>query len=47
MDKKTVITTNLSLDAIAVRYNQRIMSRLSDKRKSHVVEIDGNDLRLK
>ena len=45
-DKKTIVTTNLSLDAIAQRYNQRIMSRLSDKRKSVAIEINGKDLRL-
>ncbi|MBR1747644.1 MAG: ATP-binding protein [Clostridia bacterium] len=47
MDKKTIITTNLSLDKIAEKYNQRIMSRLSDKRHSMVVEIEGEDLRLR
>ena len=47
MDKKTIVTTNLSLDAIAQKYNQRIMSRLSDKKLSSVWEIEGEDLRLK
>ena len=47
MDKKTIVTTNLSLDAIAQKYNQRIMSRLSDKKLSGVWQIEGDDLRLK
>ena len=46
MDKKTIVTTNLSLDSIATRYNQRIMSRLSDKRRSLVLELVGSDLRI-
>ena len=46
MDKKTIVTTNLSLESIATRYNQRIMSRLSDKRRSLVLELVGTDLRI-
>lgn len=45
-EKKTILTTNLSLEKIGERYNQRIMSRLSDKRNACVLQLDGEDLRI-
>ena len=46
-NKLTVITSNLELDAILSRYNERIFSRLCNKRESFVAKIEGKDLRLK
>lgn len=48
-DKKlsTVITTNLDTDDFSRRYNERICSRLFDKRVSKIIEIAGDDLRRK
>lgn len=45
-DKKTVITTNLDIRGLEEKYGQRIMSRLSDKRKSLVINIGGEDYRI-
>ena len=42
----TVITTNLSPDGILRCYNERIYSRLFDKRRSLPLSFDGEDLRL-
>lgn len=41
----TVITTNLDADDFAKRYNERICSRLFDRRVSKVIEFSGDDLR--
>lgn len=46
MNKPTIITTNLSPDEILARYNERIFSRLCNKRESFLAHIDGDDLRL-
>lgn len=43
----TVITTNLAMDELAYRYGERAYSRLTDKSKTFVVEIGGDDLRKK
>ena len=45
-DKKTIITTNFDLRKLEEKYGQRIMSRLSDKRKSLVINIGGEDYRI-
>lgn len=45
-DKKTVITGNLTLRALEEKYGQRIFSRLSDKTKSAILPISGDDYRL-
>lgn len=42
----TVITTNLDTQDILTRYNERIFSRLFNKRESFAVHIEGKDLRL-
>lgn len=42
----TVISTNLDLNAIAETYEERIFSRLSDKKNSLVLNFTGKDLRL-
>lgn len=41
----TVITTNLDADDFSKRYNERICSRLFDRRVSKVIEFSGDDLR--
>lgn len=41
----TVITTNLDADDFSKRYNERICSRLFDKRVSKIIEFSGDDLR--
>ena len=43
--RTTVITSNLSLDAIAVRYGERIASRLFDKKLSYTREFNFDDIR--
>ena len=43
----TVITTNLSPDDIMRQYNERIYSRMCDKRGSLFLPFTGDDLRLK
>ena len=47
LGKKTLITTNLSLRNLENKYDQRIFSRLMDKKNSLVIQIKGDDLRLK
>lgn len=46
LGKLTVITTNLAFDGIIDRYNERIFSRLVNKRESLLMHIEGQDLRL-
>ena len=46
LGKLTVITTNLTFDGIIDRYQERIFSRLVNKRESLLLYIDGQDLRL-
>lgn len=41
----TVITSNLSIDGIAVRYGERIASRLFDRRLCYTAEFDFADIR--
>lgn len=41
----TIITSNLSVDEIAVRYGERIASRLFDKKLCFTAEFDFNDVR--
>ncbi len=45
-NKATVITTNLTLTQILEVYDERIYSRLKDKKSSIVVNITGEDIRL-
>lgn len=45
-NKNTVITTNLSLNEIETRYEQRITSRLLDVNQTANFEVNGCDLRL-
>ena len=43
----TLISTNLSFDAIENRYGNRLFSRIFNKRTTKVVSFVGNDLRIK
>ena len=45
-NRPVVITTNLMLDELNNRYDERICSRLCNKRNSNLIFIDGKDLRL-
>lgn len=45
-NKLTIITTNLGIKEIQNKYNERIMSRLCNKRESFMVQIQGTDIRL-
>lgn len=45
-NRPTIITTNLKLDELNMRYDERIYSRLCNKRNSALIFIDGDDLRL-
>lgn len=45
--KMTIVTTNLSPDAIADTYDQRLASRLFDKNTSRTIPFDFDDLRKK
>ncbi len=46
-NKSTIITTNLNLEQILVRYGERTFSRLCNKSNSLTIKIDNSDLRLK
>ncbi len=46
-DKSTIITTNLSPEQILDRYEERIFSRICNKRNTLIVEFKGKNLRLK
>jgi len=46
LGKKTIITSNLSLRDMELKYGQRICSRLFDKKNSIVLQFEGSDLRL-
>ncbi len=46
IEKKTIFTTNLDVRELEIRYGQRIVSRLLDKRKGAVLPISGRDYRL-
>lgn len=43
----TIITTNLNSGELLDRYNERIFSRLVNKRESMLIQIQGDDLRCK
>ena len=45
--KKTVITSNLSIDEIRDRYDYRLCSRLVDTNESIIISFEGTDLRQK
>jgi len=47
LNKLTVITTNLEPKELLDRYNERIFSRLFNKRESFLTQITGSDLRIK
>jgi len=47
MGKHLVLTTNLTTEQLNERYTQRIVSRLMDRSSSIVLNIAGEDLRLK
>ena len=46
-NKRTIITTNLSLEGILEKYGDRVFSRICNKRNSLLLRIENNDLRLK
>lgn len=46
-NRPTIITTNLQMNDIFVYYGERIFSRLVNKKTSILINIDGEDLRLK
>ena len=45
--KNTIITTNFNVDQIDKVYDGRISSRITDKRNSAIIEMQGSDLRHK
>lgn len=45
-NRPIIITTNLMLDELNNRYDERICSRLCNKRNSNLIFIEGEDLRL-
>lgn len=47
LNKKTIITSNLSLDEIRERYDYRLGSRLIDKNSSITINVENKDLRQK
>ena len=44
--KRTMITTNLSLEELMARYGERTVSRMTNKSYSLTRELSGEDLRL-
>ena len=46
LNKLTVISTNLGPQELMNRYNERIFSRLFNKRESLNYQINGKDIRL-
>lgn len=46
-NKSTIITTNLSPDDILARYEERIFSRIFNKRTTLVLKFEGKNVRLK
>ncbi len=46
LNKLTIITTNLEPQELLARYNERIFSRLFNKRESLLTQIVGSDLRI-
>ena len=43
--KTTVVTSNLTLNAIAIKYGERIASRLFDHKLCYAKEFDFGDIR--
>lgn len=46
-NKRTVITSNLTLSDVFDRYDERIFSRIADQKSSIAINLDGDDRRLK
>ncbi len=44
-NKHFIITTNLSADELLSRYNERFLSRISNKTQTAIISFNGNDLR--
>jgi DNA replication protein DnaC len=44
--KHTVFSTNLSLEDLKKRYTPRIYSRLMDRKLSHILQFQGQDIRF-
>lgn len=44
--KTTIIGTNLSLTELLERYGERVLSRLAEKKRVHIFELYGRDLRI-
>jgi len=47
MGRHLIFTTNLTTDELCARYTQRIVSRIMDRATTVVLNVDGDDLRLK
>lgn len=45
-DKFTIFTTNHKMDTIQEKYGKRVYSRIADKTRAKVIELNGIDLRL-
>ncbi len=45
-NKHFIITTNLSSSEILSRYNERFLSRISNKKQTAIIPFNGNDLRV-
>ena len=45
-NKHFIITTNLTAEEMLSRYNERFISRLSDKNKTKFIPFNGKDLRF-
>lgn len=45
-DKFTIFTTNHKMDTIQEKYGKRVYSRIADKTRAKVIELNGKDLRL-
>lgn len=46
-NKRTIITSNLTLSDVFDRYDERIFSRIADQKSSIAINLDGDDRRLK
>ena len=45
--KPVFVTTNFELDGLNARYGEKIMSRLFNSKQTHLIRMDGEDLRRK
>ena len=45
-NKPFIVTTNLTKDQVAARYNDRILGRIYDKSRSAIIIFNGKDLRI-